>query len=381
VKICMVVPYDLAEEGGVKRHAMQLAATLRTLGDEVDVIGPLSKRGGPQPEHTYGFGGVVNIPANGSDNYLGIFVQPWKVWWHMRRKKYDVLHVHEPLQPSINYYALWSVGRQAARIGTFHGFMETERAALRRARKFWGAIAFPSYDRGIAVSPAAAEYASVVFKKQLAIIPNGIRPELYRAGGPQTNAPLKLLFVGHWRDSRKGLPVLLDACKALRAKGIEWTLDIVGEGSQQPRSDMPGITYHGPINGEGKLAEMYAACDVFVAPSLGGESFGIVLLEAMAAARPIVCSDIAGYRFAVGEGPGSGARLVPPGDAAGLVREIEALAAAPELRTEMGAANYKRVRQFGWEHLVAQVREQYVAALASRGRTVDGAVDSTAAAV
>jgi glycosyltransferase involved in cell wall biosynthesis len=72
---------------------------------------------------------------------------------------------------------------------------------------------------------------------------------------------------------------------------------------------------------------------------------------------------------------------VPPGDAAGLVREIEALAAAPELRTEMGAANYKRVRQFGWEHLVAQVREQYVAALASRGRTVDGAVDSTAAAV
>ncbi|HSN30622.1 MAG TPA: glycosyltransferase family 4 protein, partial [Kofleriaceae bacterium] len=91
-----------------------------------------------------------------------------------------------------------------------------------------------------------------------------------------------------------------------------------------------GITYHGPINGEGKLAEMYAACDVFVAPSLGGESFGIVLLEAMAAARPIVCSDIAGYRFAVGEGPGSGARLVAPGDAAGLVREIEALATATE---------------------------------------------------
>ena len=73
----MVVPYDLAEEGGVKRHAMQLAATLRGLGDEVDVIGPYSGRGGALPEHTYGFSGVVNIPANGSDNYLGIFVQPW----------------------------------------------------------------------------------------------------------------------------------------------------------------------------------------------------------------------------------------------------------------------------------------------------------------
>ena len=377
----MVVPYDLAEEGGVKRHAMQLAATLRTLGDEVDVIGPYSGRGPGLPEHTYGFPGVVNIPANGSDNYLGIFVRPWRVWRHMKKKKYDVLHVHEPLQPSINYYALWTVGRQAARVGTFHGFMETESTKLRLARKFWGSIAFPSYDRGIAVSPAAEEYARVAFKKQLAIIPNGIRPELYRAGGAPTKEPLKLLFVGHWRDSRKGLPVLLEACKGLRERGVEFTLDIVGEGSQQARVEMPGITYHGPINGEGKLAEMYAACDVFVAPSLGGESFGIVLLEAMAAARPIVCSDIAGYRFAVGEGPGSGARLVAPGDAAGLVREIAALAAAPELRGEMGAANHKRVRQFGWEHLVAQVREQYVAALAQRGRTVDGAENPTVAAV
>jgi phosphatidylinositol alpha-mannosyltransferase len=379
----MVVPYDLAEEGGVKRHAMQLAATLRGLGDEVDVIGPYSRRGPGLPEHTYGFTGVVNIPANNSDNYLGIFVQPWKIWAHMRRRKYDVLHVHEPLQPSINYYACWSVGRQAARVGTFHSFMESESTRLRSARKFFGLIAFPSYDRGIAVSPAAAETAAVAFKKQLAIIPNGIRPELYHPGITRDGktGPVKLLFVGHWRDSRKGLPILLEACKALRARGIEWTLDIVGEGSQQPRSDMKGITYHGPINGEGKLAEMYAACDVFVAPSLGGESFGIVLLEAMAAARPIVCSDIAGYRFAVGEGPGTGARLVAPGDVGGLVREIESLAGAPELRAEMGAYNYKRVRQFGWDNLVAQVREQYVAALASRGRTVGGAENPTVAVV
>ena len=231
------------------------------------------------------------------------------------------------------------------------------------------------------MSAAAARFAEVTWRRPLALIPNGVDTATFRPGERIPFGPLKLLFVGHWRDSRKGLPVLLEACKALRERGVAWTLDIVGDGSQQPKSDMPGITYHGPISGEGKLAEMCAACDVFVAPSLGGESFGIVLLEAMAAARPIVCSDLAGYRFANGEGPGSGARFVAPGDATGLVREIEALAAAPELRAEMGAANHKRVRQFGWEHLVAQVREQYIAALASRGRTVDGAVDSTAAAV
>src|SRR5262245_29976233 len=103
----MVIPYDLAEEGGVKRHAMQLAASLRRLGDEVDVIGPHSKKHESLGEHVYGFGGVVNIPANGSDNRLGIFACPYTVWKHFQRGRYDVLHIHEPLQPSLNYYALW----------------------------------------------------------------------------------------------------------------------------------------------------------------------------------------------------------------------------------------------------------------------------------
>jgi hypothetical protein len=110
----MVVPYDLAEEGGVKRHAMQLAASLRTLGDEVDVLGPCSDRS-QLDEHTYGFRGVGNIRGNGSDNYLGIFACPWKAWRLVRRRRYDVVHIHEPLQPSLNYYVLWSA-RKAARI-------------------------------------------------------------------------------------------------------------------------------------------------------------------------------------------------------------------------------------------------------------------------
>ena len=227
---------------------------------------------------------MVNIPANGSDNYLGIFVQPWKVWRHMRKRKYDVLHVHEPLQPSINYYACWSVGRQAARVGTFHAYMETESTRLRLARKFWGLIAFPSYDRGIAVSPAAAETARVAFKKQLAIIPNGIRPELYHPGGAPTKRPVKLLFVGHWRDSRKGLPVLLEACAALRdARRSRGRSTSSARAASRRARTWPASRITGRSRGEGKLAEMYAACDVFVAPSLGSESFGIVLLEAMAA--------------------------------------------------------------------------------------------------
>jgi phosphatidylinositol alpha-mannosyltransferase len=371
LKICMVVPYDLAEEGGVKRHATQLASVLRSRGDEVDVVGPLSR---PHPvapaPHVYGFRGVVNVPANGSDNRLGIFACPWKVARWFRERRYDVVHVHEPLQPSLNYYALWSAGN-AARIGTFHGYMEAESTALLRARRFWSAVAFPWYDRGIAVSPAAHDYARVTFKKPLAIIPNGIRTELYTAGRvPQADAPLRMLFVGHWRDSRKGLPHLLDACARLGQRGVAWTLDIVGDGGAQPKSELPGITYHGPISSETRVAELYAGCDVFVSPAVGGESFGIVLLEAMASARPIVCSDIAGYRYAVGVGPSCGAKLVAPGDVDGLIAALAELAADPALRTRLGAHNRDYVRRFDWQRLADRVREQYLAALASRGAAV-----------
>ena len=368
MRVCMVVPYDLAEEGGVKRHATQLAVSLRRLGDEVDIIGPCSDNS-VLGEHHYGFKGIVNIPANGSDNRLGIFVRPDKVWRLVRERRYDVVHVHEPLQPSLNYYTVWSAARTAARVATFHAVMEKESTALLRARQFWSAVAFPSYDRGIAVSPAAAEYARVTFAKPLAIIPNGIRTELYQPVPPTPSDALRILFVGHWRDTRKGLPHLLDACAKLRERGVPWSLDVVGDGGQQPRVELPGVTYHGPVRSEKTIAERYRQCDVFVSPAVAGESFGIVLLEAMAAARAIVCSDLPGFRFAVGAGGAdSGARLVAPGSGDGIAAALAELAADPAARLRLGAANRERVRMFEWDRLVAQVRDEYFAALASRGR-------------
>ena len=361
----MVVPYDLAEEGGVKRHAMQLAATLRQLGDEVDVIGPCSD---PRAlgDHTHGFAGIVNIQSNGSDNRLGIFASPRKAWRLFRANRYDVVHIHEPLQPTLNYYALSMCGA-AARVGTFHAFMENESRTMRLARKLSGAVALRWVDRGIAVSAAAAECARVAFPRPLAIIPNGIRTALYAQGRAQVaGAPLRILFVGHWRDARKGLPHLLDACAQLTARGIAWALDVIGDGGAQPRAQLPGVHYHGAIQSERVLADHYAACDVFVAPSTGAESFGIVLLEAMAAERPIVCSDIPGYRDVVGTGPSSGARRVPPGSSDGLAGALAELAADPALRTRLGALNRDRVRLFEWDRLVGKVRDEYVAALDAR---------------
>jgi phosphatidylinositol alpha-mannosyltransferase len=366
MRVCMVVPYDLAEEGGVKRHAMQLAAALRKLGDQVEIVGPCSDARALD-EGMHGLSGVVNIPANGSDNRIGVFASPLKVWRLFRERRYDVVHIHEPLQPPLNYYALWNAGA-AARIGTFHAFIEDESPGMLRARKMLGAVMFHWYDRGIAVSPAAAECAVVSFKKPLAVIPNGIRTELYvKHTAPVAGAPLRILFVGHWRDSRKGLPHLLDACVKLTERKIAWTLDVVGDGGDGPRSGLPAVRYHGAIRSEPEVAGFYAACDVFVSPATGAESFGIVLLEAMAAARPIVCSDIAGYRHVVGSGPSSGARLVPPRCANSLATALAGLATDPAARVRLGALNRERVRRFEWDQLVARVRGEYLTALKTRG--------------
>ncbi|HEY6034194.1 MAG TPA: glycosyltransferase family 4 protein [Kofleriaceae bacterium] len=372
MRICMVIPYDLGEEGGVKRHGVRLAAALRELGDEVDVVGPSSVP--IHDPHVHAFGGIVNIASNGSENHIGMFTSPLAVRRLLRTRRYDVVHVHEPLIPSLNYWAVWSA-RSAARIATFHAFSEHESLRLRAVRRLWSGLAFRAYDRGIAVSPAAAEGIRNDFAKPLAIIPNGIDTSIYTATALPHRGTLRLLFVGHWRDSRKGLPVLLEACDRLR--GIDWSLDIVGDGGTLPRLDHPNVTYHGPISSETQLASLYAMCDVFIAPALGMESFGIVLLEAMAAGRAIVCSDIAGYRHAAGDV----ARYVPPRDSAALAAAITELAGSPALRQRLGAEGKLRARSFEWSAIAERVRDEYRAALAARGRSSADTAASSARAV
>jgi phosphatidylinositol alpha-mannosyltransferase len=175
---------------------------------------------------------------------------------------------------------------------------------------------------------------------------------------------VRLLFVGRIGDRRKGARFLFEAYRGLVARGLPVSLDVVGElGDADPPPALPSLTYHGPV-GLAQLTDLYRACDVFVAPSTGQESFGIVLLEAMACAKPVVCSDIAGYREVANP---DGAALVPPCDARALEAALAAVVQLPAAqRARQGESNRRAAEAYDWDALAARVRGEYTAAIAGQ---------------
>jgi phosphatidyl-myo-inositol alpha-mannosyltransferase len=364
MKICMVITCDLVEDGGVKSHIVYLAEALRRIGDEVWIIGP--SRGGDLGPFVQGFRGIVDIYHNGSGNRIGILTRPWEVKRFLDEHAFDLVHVHEPGVPFFPYWALlFSPG--AAHVCTFHAYSEESSLAVDTLRRLSGAVIHGRYERGIAVSPAAAKFARAAWSRPLPVIPNGVSTSLFHPpAAPEARepgAPLRLLFVGRWRDPRKGLRYLLEAFERLRARGVPVALDVVGEGTGRPVPEIPGVRFHGIVATDEELAERYRRCDLFVSPATGQESFGVILLEAMASGRPIVCSDIDGYRPVVSR---EGTIRVPPRDPGALADAIAALAADPDRRARMAAANLAHVEPYSWACLAPRVRKEYLAAIAEK---------------
>jgi len=376
----MMVTYDMASPGGgVKQHALHLAASLRRLGDEVMLVGPSSVPTDEPDVHS--FSGIVNIPANGSDNNLGLLVSPRAIARFFREHPFDVIHIHEPLQPALSYWSVW-LTRRIAHVATFHAFMEEESMILRWARRAWGAMLFPWIQRAIAVSEPAARYASYAWRRELPIIPNGVPTDIFMPpAAPEAHAHgarVKLLFVGRIGDARKGARFLFEAYAGLVARKLPVTLDVVGElGHADPPPELPGLTYHGAVSFE-RLAELYRACDVFVAPSTGQESFGIVLLEAMASAKPLVCSDIEGYRQVATT---EGSTLVTPSDAKALEDGLaKVVLTDPDTRRRHGELNRRHAEAFDYDRLAERVRHEYRLAIAAcRAATAEPAATAEAA--
>jgi phosphatidylinositol alpha-mannosyltransferase len=376
VRIALVSPYSWTYPGGVTRHIEALADEFLAQGHHVRVLAPydppdalsarLHRGAMPEardlPDHVISLGRTVGFPANGAISNLAI--TPYCVTTlrsELHEGRFDVVHVHEPVAPVVAWDALCS--SPAPLVGTFHCYSTNVRSnmiavglgARRRLNRLRARIA---------VSEAAAWTGRRFFGGHYRVIPNGVHLDgdplaAPRAPGDDT---LRIAFVGQAVE-RKGLPVLLRAFEALRdhVPATLWLVGVEEEDVAPLLLDDRGVVALGKVSDEHKAATL-AQADVLCAPSLGGESFGMVLTEAFAAGTPVVASDIPGYADVVRDGVEG--VLVPRGDAVSLGETLRDLALDPARRERMGRAAALRAHRYEWSQVAGEVLEAYEDAIA-----------------
>ena len=371
MRVGLVSPYSYTYPGGVGRHVEALAEELLDQGHDVRLLAPydpddrlarVTHRGAkpdrrPLPDYLVPLGRTVGIPSNGAVSNLSVSPEAvGALGRELRNGGYDVIHVHEPNAPAVSWYAT-----EAARVplvATFHCYSTS--GVANRAAGYLGARRI--YNRlhvRIAVSEAAQWTAERFYGGRYRIIPNGVDLSAVRPHeGSGSDGPLEILFVGR-AEARKGLPVLLRAFEALRTAGVEARLTVAGATEEEVAPlllDPEGVQVAGRVSEEEKW-RLLGRADLLCAPSLGGESFGMVLTEAFASGTPVVASDIAGYRDVVRDGVDG--LLVPAADAAELGESLRTLALDPALRARLSAAAKERARRFAWPQVAAEVAEAY----------------------
>lgn len=346
MRVALVCPYSWSVPGGVQAHVAGLAAALRRSGHDVDVLAPADGPAGG----AIGLGRSVPIPSNGSVQRVAL--SPAAVRRTARLVRgggYDVIHVHEPMLPAACLTAV--AAARVPVVGTFHMFRR-ELLFYRVFRPVVRAAARKLAAR-IAVSGAARDYAARALPGAYAVIPNGIDYEAL-AALPSRRRGGRILFVGR-PEPRKGLAVLLDAFRRLPTDA---ELVLVGP------TGAHGSRVHalGRVD-QARLQEELSRADVLCAPSLGGESFGVVLAEGMAAGVPVVASRIDGYTEVLDERAGC---FVPPGAAAALAETLRELLGNRQLREELGSNGRELAQRFAWPTVAEQILAVYETATDSR---------------
>ena len=367
MKIALVCPYDWAKHGGVKAHVSALVDYLVAKHD-VRVFAPASAVLPPEGADrvVQAVGRPLGVPYNRS--VAPIALSPWalrRTSKALAEFEPHVVHIHEPATPMVSAAAALFGPKPI--IGTFHAWSHKDRAyrlVAPLARK-----AAARLDAKIAVSPAALRFAAEAMhlpQGSFRVVPNGVHVAQYAKAEPipelhDPDRPL-LLFVGRL-ESRKGLDVLIRAFLRLRTTMPRVRLCVVGEGPERERTQQmvppsirPDVLFVGAV-AEDQKARYHASADVFVAPNTGGESFGIILLEAMAAGLPVVASDIPGFRTVMKDGRQG--RLVAPQNAFALADAIATVLSNNRLGAAMAEEGRRTVSEYDWTEVGARIETIY----------------------
>ncbi len=377
----MLTPYAWTVPGGVNNHIAALAERFTAQGHRVTIIAPSDDRlavkaarervrevllgereslfgaDEPYPRHFFA-GGTFSVRHNRSVSYLSPPIDLLSnVDVVLENEEFDVLHIHEPFVPSLGWTAMNHA--ECPIVATFHANSE---------RFFWYWLGkpilkrvFPVFDGVVAVSAAARDTAARYFAGQFRVIPNGIDLTRFRPPAARRPGPPRVLYVGG-ESRRKGLAVLLRALRYL-PRDLEFELEVCGSDDHQatyghlvPERLTGRVRFCGRVAHD-DLPERYQDADVFCAPSLGNESFGIVLLEAMATGTAVLASDIDGYRDVVRDG--AEGLLVAPRKARLLAAALERLLCDDDLRAACAARGLETVQRYSWDIVSAEVMQLY----------------------
>jgi phosphatidylinositol alpha-mannosyltransferase len=370
MKVGIVCPYSWDVPGGVQFHVRDLAEVLQARGHGVSVLAPADDDT-PLPAYVVPAGRAVPVPYNGSVarvNFGPLSAARVRRW--LREGDFDVLHIHEPATPSLSLLACWAA--TGAIVATFH-------TANLRSRAMSAAypILEPALEKigaRVAVSEDARRTLVEHVGGDAVLIPNGVFVDRFAAAEPREEwrgAGGTLGFIGRMDEERKGLPTLLAALTDVVAARHGVRLLVAGRGDEEEAVEdlapevRAAVTFLGVVS-EVDKARLLRTVDAYVAPNLGGESFGIVLVEAMAAGAPVVASDLDAFGRVL-DGGRVGV-LFPTGDTAALATALLRLLDDAPRRAAMSAAGAAWVRRYDWATVGDELLAVYETVAAGAGR-------------
>ena len=362
LKVGIVSPYGYPHPGGVNEHVRHTYLAMRRMGHDAWIITSKYGRQRESEGHIIRLGTGFAAPANGSVGRVTLGLNfKRQVREVLEAQRFDVLHFHEPLVPFLSPTMLDA--SETVNIGTFHAFGGFS-PSYWVGSKFAGRLA-GKLDGRIAVSGAARHFISRYFPGDYRIIPNGVDVDRFANAEPfeeLRDGTLNILFLGRFEES-KGLIHLLKAYHRLRKRKVDARLLIIGDGPKRREyrrfvglRGIRDVHFLGRVSDDDKV-RYFASADIYCAPNTGQESFGIVLLEAMAAGVPIVASDIHGFKNVIQRNVQG--LLVEPRNPRALAAALYALARDPDLRHEMGDAGRLRAPDFTWDRVTERIVDFY----------------------